>query len=192
MSPPEPELSRRSILKTGATTAAVVGVGVPAFSGTALATACPRTPGYWKNHDWPDGTPSGLQQVNDNLGEAGLALSFDTVGEGQEFLNEPTRGDKGRILLKHFIATTLNYQFRRPGDACVSTPVVDVDGDGTKESVNTINTYVKNWLAESGWTEGTSVRSWYIPTATVPDGEVLKDALDDWNNNRFDVDGCPC
>lgn len=183
------DMSRRSLLRKGAATSVVLGIGIPAFSGSAAATFCARTPGYWINHDWPVGA---FEAVNGIPG-----VKFTSVEDGQEFLKAPTRGDKARIMATHFIAFVINNQ--AAFDACVKNPAVDVTGDGEKESMNKVANYTRQWLQElvdSGWTldDGPEVNSWYVDEeeVPVPNGEVLKDAIDDYNNHLFDIEGCPC
>ena len=181
------DISRRSLLRKGAATSVVLGIGVPAFSGSAAATFCARTPGYWINHDWPTGA---LSAVN---GIAGI--EFSSVEKGQEFLKASTGGDKARIMATHFIAFVINNQ--AAFTPCVANPAVDVTGDGTKESMNKVANYTRQWLEklyENGWTldGGPEVNSWYVDGVPVRNGEVLKDAIDDYNNHLFDIEGCPC
>jgi hypothetical protein len=56
---------------------------------------CFRTPGYWKNHDWPV----------DELMLGGVAMSRDAL---MEILWSPVGGDATVILAKHTIAAKLN------------------------------------------------------------------------------------
>lgn len=177
----ELDLSRRSVLRKSAAATVAVGVGVPAFSGTALASACPRTPGYWMNHDWPS---SGLMNVNENFSSFGEGDFFDRVEEGQEFLRKPPRGDKGRIMAFHLIATILNFQLT--GDCYdVDTGVVDVTGDGEKETFSEIKGFAQKWLRLSSFPD--SQRRWTVNSTNAPvkDGEVLKDLLDQFNNDNL-------
>lgn len=166
-------LSRRSVLKRGTAIAVGVGVGIPGLSGSAAATACPRTPGYWTNHDWPS---TGLEKVNEKL-----AVSFETVADGQTFLAAPPRGDKGQIMATHLIATVLNFQ--NLGSAVdVDETVTDVTGDGDPESFREIKRLAEDWLDASAFPD--PQRRWVVTSAPVRDGEVLKDELDAFNNGR--------
>ena len=56
---------------------------------------CFRTPGFWKNHDWPV----------ESLMIAGVEVSRDDL---MEILWTPVRGDATVILTKHLIAAKLN------------------------------------------------------------------------------------
>ena len=56
---------------------------------------CFRTPGFWKNHDWPV----------ESLMIAGVEVSRDDL---MEILWSPVRGDATVILAKHLIAAKLN------------------------------------------------------------------------------------
>ncbi len=161
-------------MKKSALTAVALGVGIPAVSGTAAATSCPRTPGYWMNHDWPEG---GLTKVNDKLG-----TSFQSVEEGQEFLKMPTRGDKGIIMATHLIATILNFQGRDGSEpTCVDAYFPKYDTTVRKAKQN-----AESWLDDSSFPN--AQRSW---TVSGVDGEELKNILDAFNNNDLRLD-CGC
>ncbi|MFC7205365.1 twin-arginine translocation signal domain-containing protein [Haloferax namakaokahaiae] len=167
-------LSRRSLMKKSALATLALGVGVPAFSGTAAATSCPRTPGYWMNHDWPDG---GLAKVNQKLG-----TDFQSVEEGQAFLKMPTRGDKGVIMATHLIATILNFQGRDGSEpTCVDAYLADYDTTVREAKQN-----AESWLADSSFPA--AQRRWRVAGV---DGEELKDVLDAFNNNALGLD-CGC
>jgi hypothetical protein len=102
----------------------------------------------------------------------------------------------------HLVATILNFQNLPGGGTCITTRVRDVDGDGTLESVGTIDpdsdddlgikALAQEWLNASGWAKNDPLRTWTVEAATVSDGEVLKNGLDDFNNNGFDLEGCGC
>lgn len=139
-------IARREVLRRGAAASVATAVGVPVVSGSALAHECPRTPGYWKNHDWPD---TGLENVNQRL----PGVTFESVSEGQEYLSRPTEGDTGVVMAHHLIAAVLNFQ--NQGSFPDEQP------------------------------------TWTVASAPVQDGEVLKDALDDFNNTRLGLD-CDC
>lgn len=200
--------TRRSVLQRAAVSSAALGVGVPALTGVAAATKCPRTPGYWQNHDWPgEGDDpdveedTGLEQVNQALPptcDGGAPCPPETVNfasedEGRAFLEQSTRGDKGLIMASQFVATVLNYQFQGGGGkgSCVTAGVADVDGDGELESMNEIVEYAQQWLIESSFPD--RQMTWRVEDAPVQDGEVLKDYLDAWNNaNSLGLPGCGC
>lgn len=179
------QFTRRRLLTATATAATTAGM-LGAATGSAAASACPRTPGYWANHDWPS---SGRRQVNAKL----PGVEFETVAAGQAFLLAPPRGDKGHILAKHLTATILNFQGVPACDTdadfcpCIDTPVRDVDGDGDPESVREAKRLAEDWLAASAFPD--PQRRW---RAGGLDGEALKDLLDDFNNNRLVLPGCPC
>lgn len=183
-------MSRRSLLKKSAATTVMLGVGIPAFSGSAAATYCARTPGYWMNHDWVPGEPAdptALEQVNKKV----PGVYFDSIEAGQEFLKSPAKGDKGHIMATHLVAFVINNQGAY--SECVTTPVVDV-GFG-EEPINRVVYYAREWLKATGWTyqNGSGpVESWYVEGAKVPNGEMLKDIIDAFNNNTIYIEGCPC
>lgn len=178
-------LNRRTVLRRGTAAAATGVVGVGVFSTTVAAHSCPRTPGYWMNHEWPS---SGERQVN-----AKLPGPDRTEAEWRAYMREPKRGDKGRIMAFHLIATILNFQLTgRCYD--VDTPVADVvgtskddtisvDGWSGAETFREIKRLAEDWLAASNFPN--SQRSWTVPGALVEDGEVLKDLLDAFNNNNL-------
>jgi hypothetical protein len=179
------QFTRRRLLAATATAATTAGM-LGAATGSAAASACPRTPGYWANHDWPS---SGRRQVNAKL----PGVEFGSVTEGQAFLLAPPRGDKGHILAKHLTATILNFQGVPACDTdadfcpCIDTPVRDVDGDGEPDSVRETKRLAEDWLAAAAFPD--PQRQW---RAGGLDGEALKDLLDDFNNNRLVLPGCPC
>jgi hypothetical protein len=153
-------------------------VGVVAGAGTAAAHQCPRTPGYWANHDWPD-------TIDDPFTFFGVTMS---VAEWQGFLVDPTYGDKGTILAQHLLATVLNFQHRPRSDPeCVDRELGDLWG----HDVRWVKKRAETWLANSNWPDAQS--SWTVTVdGTSLDGEPLKDALDDWNNGRLDGLACDC
>lgn len=176
-------IARREVLRRSAAASVATAVGVSAFSGGALAHECPRTPGYWKTHDWPD---TGLENVNEVL----PGVTFETVSEGQEYLFRPTEGDKGVTMAHHLIATVLNFQNQGSfPDPCVDTEVVDVTGDGDPETIREVKRLAVDWSFASSFPD--EQPTWTVASATVRDGEVLKDALDDFNNTRLGLD-CDC
>ena len=141
------------------------------------------------NHRWPgEGDDSvGLNNVNSHV----PGVNFASEDEGREFLRQPARGDKGYSMAFHLVAFILNNQL-----ACLADvrdrDVTDVDGDSDPENMLEIKAYAQEWLAESGWTmDGPALDSWIVPSATVSDGEVLKDLLDQYNNRTL-FDGCSC
>lgn len=172
-------------MRKSTTAIATVCLGVPVFSGTALASACPQSSGYWMNHDWPgDGDDpgteenTGLEQVNQRV----PGVSFATEEEGRRFLRQGKRGDKGQILAFHLITTVLNFQLT--GDCYdVDTSIADVTGNGTMETFRDVKRLATDWLKESNFPD--FQKTWTVPTATVQDGEVLKDLLDQFNNNNL-------
>ena len=175
-------LSRRSLLRRGTFATGAAMIGVAAGSGTVLASDCPRTPGYWRNHDWPEYDPDDpefgmVDQVNRKVGTA-----FESVAEGQAFLGKPKRGDTGLIMATHLIATILNFQYRGSDDPYC----VDAELDGFEGTVRDNKRAAENWLASSAFPD--EQRSWIVEGV---DGEPLKDALDAFNNNDLGLD-CDC
>lgn len=161
-------------MKKSALTAVAFGIGIPPVSGTAAVTACPRTPGYWMTHNWPDG---GLDQVNVKLG-----TNFATVEDGQAYLKMPTRGDNGVIMAIHLIATILNFQGRaRSEPTCIDSYL-----DQYNTTVRQAKRDAEQWLADSNYSR--PQRSWGVGGV---DGEELKNILDAFNNNALDLD-CGC
>lgn len=139
------------------------GLGAFATSGTAAATiACPRTPGYWKNHtDW--------------------ACNFLILGgvryekeEVIELLGMPPKGDKSIILGKHLAATKLNI-CHGPGSEPAKTEFMGC--------VRTWRNQADGWLGDHPI--GSGVRKW-------DGGEEIKDMLDRYNNGRLSCPAdCP-
>lgn len=188
MSNQDPHLTRRSVLRKTAIVSVAAGVGIPTVSGTAAASYCPRTPGYWKNHDWPrntQGDPVGVQNVNDHI----PGVDFADQEEGQAFLAEPKRGDKGKIMVFHLIAYILNNQGacdpRKNPDTTTLPGAENLDGITTLQD---LKREAQNWVRDSNFPD--PQRTWHVPDATVSNGEVMKDLLDQLNNNQ--VLPCDC
>jgi hypothetical protein len=178
----EDGLTRRGMLRQTAFVAGAATVGVGALSAPVAASSCPRTPGYWMNHDWPS---TGLENVNERmLGITGTEDYFASVSDGQAFLRSPARGDKGHIMATHIVAFILNNQLACEEDVIKEvtnlTDHADYPGD---ESVLDIKALAQNWLRESSFPN--AQRTWYVGTAIVEDGEVLKDLLDEYNNGTL-------
>lgn len=161
-------LGRRTLLRRGARSALAVGVGTVAFAGTAAATTCPRTPGFWKNHPgaWPV----------DGLRLGGVDYS---TAELLAILDASPAGDKSVILARHVIAYRLNLWELNP----------------TCDLAEEANATATEWLGLAGPLldgddVGAGVHTWVLDGV---DGEPAKDALDAFNNGRTDL-GCaePC
>lgn len=194
-------LTRRSVLRRSAATAGAVSIGVVGFSGSAAAHYCPRTPGYYANHDWctiiansETGTTLadllGLScsngQMSGSIELVGTGVS-KTASEWQDFLVAPPRGDKGHIMAKTFLAARLNT-FRREEDdeGCLDESIdLSAYGLGTA-SVRDVVHMAADWLRASNF-DGPQ-RSW---TVDGVDGEPLKDVLDAFNNGTLGLD-CDC
>ncbi len=169
-----PGVSRRTLLRSGAAAAG----GAALLPGVASAHECPRSPGFWAHHEWPDTVP-------DPFEIGGVTMS---VEEWQSFLLAPSKGDKAHIVAKHLVATVLNFQFRGAlpeGDpGCVDEPLSEFGG----RTVRQIRLAAERWLDASSFDSPEPQRSWL---AGGVDGEPLKDALDAFNNNRLGLD-CDC
>lgn len=167
--------TRRTVLRQGAIVSATSLAGITAFSGGALAHQCPRTPGYWANHAWPD-------TIDDPFTVGGVTKSID---EWKEFLVSPTGGDKASVMAKHLIATILNFQGRdRDDPGCVDEPLEEYGGRTIRE----IKRQAEDWLDASVFDSEASQRSWIVDGI---DGEPLKNALDAFNNHTLGLD-CDC
>lgn len=205
-------ISRRKVLRRGAIAAGAVTVGVSGFTGSALASDCPRTPGFWANHDWcevpiaPGSDTSvaesiGIDDGSDPCPDSEFCLGPPTVGElecksmadWQEFLVARTNGDKGHIMAKHVLAATLNFH-RRPGDDtdCVLKDV-DFSEFGLSETttVGDVAARAREWLEASDFPG--DVRHWTVDVdGEEVDGEPLKNVLDAFNNAQIEELDCDC
>lgn len=161
-------LGRRALLRRGARSALAVGVGTAMFTGTAAATTCPRTPGFWKNHPgaWPV----------DGLHLGGVAYSEESL---LAILDASPAGDTSVVMARHVIAYRLN--------AWELNPTCDLAEEA--------NATADEWLGLAGPLldgddVGAGVHTWVLDGV---DGEPAKDALDAFNNGRTDL-GCaePC
>lgn len=202
------ELYRRAVLRRGAFVVGATTVGLAGFSGTALATFCPRTPGFWANHDWceviadPDDDESvafsiGIDDADGECPDEGATYCLAGTGEcktmeqWQDFLVAPPRGNKGHIMAKHLLATILNFQ-RRPGndrdDTCVNR-AVDFSEFGLDETttLDVVKDRAEQWLQASNFPG--DQRRW---TVGGVDGEPLKNVLDAFNNANIEELDCNC
>lgn len=173
--PESPAPTRRTVLRQSAVLATATMGGAVSFSGSAVAHKCPRTPGYWANHEWPD-------TIEDPFTIGGVTKPIE---EWQEFLVSPPKGDKAAIMATHLIATILNFQFHAPDDpGCVDEPLEEYGGRTIRE----LKREAEDWLASSSFDSEAKQRSW---TVAGVNGEPLKNALDAFNNNQLDLD-CSC
>lgn len=182
-------LSRRSVLRKGTLLASVGAVGLSAFTGPAAATNdCPRSPGYWKTH-W----------------EAYLGDSVDilpagtlTKAEIRSVLHARPAGDTVTIMAKEYVATYLNLVQRSDPDPRCAHKEVAIGGIGAADWEEVKNA-AQQWLRLKGWdgSPHSGYRTW-SPSVSVGntdgtvDGEVLKDALNAFNNAAFDELDCNC
>lgn len=181
--------SRRDVLKTGAMIAGASAVGIPLFSGSALATGCALSPGYWKNHpdEW---TWNGEGMGHVFLGTAYTSSDdkfyyFENENSSNpsclEILHMPTKGDKTIIMAQQYIAAVLN------GKMGVQNWCIQ-GYDGPRGVGQPDRNYDKSTdyelLAQEFFDEhpfGSGARHW--------DGyEYVKDALDTYNNGGL----CGC
>ncbi|WP_284011205.1 hypothetical protein [Haloarcula pelagica] len=211
----ETRVTRRSVLRQGAFAAGAVAIGTVGLSGTAAATICPRTPGFWANHDWCSVPNGGGSTVGESL--SGIDCSdpsseytlpqtgvSKTMEEWQAFLLKPTRGDKAVKLAQTLLATKLNFELRSSKDSgpedeqdCVyqatdfSDYGIDLRDYGFDENnVAKVSALADSWLEHSNFPG--EQRDWTVVRAGKPvDGEALKDILDDFNNGALGLD-CEC
>lgn len=169
-----PGVSRRTLLRSGAAAAG----GAALLPGVASAHECPRSPGYWAGHEWPDTIP-------DPFEIGGVTMS---IAEWQAFLLAPPKGDKAHIVAKHLVTTVVNFQFRGAlpeGDpGCVDEPLPEFGG----RTIRQIRLAAEQWLDASSFDSPEPQTSWL---AGGVDGEPLKNALDAFNNDRLGLD-CDC
>jgi len=213
-------MTRRGVLRRGAVAAGAVTVGVSGFSGSALGSFCPRSHGYWANHDWcellvdPDATTPVWECLADDgdcperEGTYTLAGDERTLMMWKAFLTDPDRGDKAAIMGKAVLATALNFCRLPPRpDGCDSASDCDQDGSCAYEKLD-LSEYgietemnvaeVKNtafeWLRASNWGTDDEQRSWTVELddGTTLDGEPYKDALDAFNNGELNPEDCFC
>ena len=192
-------ITKRSLLRNGATAVFVGAFGTTAFSGRAAACDfCPRSPGYWANH-WHD-------NFGDSL-EIPMASDYRdpsefSKAEIQDLLTAPTFGDKVNIMAKQYVATYLNLWLRPASgedEDCANKPVY-VEGIGMVQWEHVKNA-AQHWLDFYEW-DGTihnGCETWDHMQEVEAEsgevevnGEVLKDALDAFNNNQFDELDCDC
>ncbi|WP_058828096.1 hypothetical protein [Haloferax sp. Q22] len=159
--------TRRSVLRLGAMSAIGIGIGIPAVSGSVAATIdCPKTPGYWANHPetWPGTELTIAGKTKSNEYWRGILL-------------DPPKGDKAKIMLKHYIAAVLNLRTLQSGCTSATIKYGYYEGYTIEQVKNMAGTWLKH---TSSWQNGRKQTSWY---ANDMDGEKLKDTLDAFNNN---------
>ena len=160
-------INRRTLLKRGGQSAVLLGLGTVAFAGTATASACPRTPGFWKTHRdaWHPNFPGGMN--SDTKTFDGVTYTADDF---YNILNTKPKGDKTLKMAHHWIAYKLStYDSKR---SCFEYLGTDNDYD----------TMAQEWLDEYGI--GTGMTDWM-------GGEEIKDALDAYTNGLVEL-GCEC
>lgn len=119
----KPGTSRRSVLRSGAILAGTGVVGLPLFTGSAVAHGCAYTPGYWKNHPeaWMPQTDDGNEphiHFDSSMLESGEGNQKHYYFSSPDYLGNPPscmdvlwmspKGDKSIIMAHHFIAAILN------------------------------------------------------------------------------------
>lgn len=204
-------LSRRTVLRRGAIATGVATLGVGGLSGSALASDCPRTPGFWANHDWcavdtnPDddepvpgdsvaasiGIYGGEGDCPDQGSEYCLVGVCKTMSEWQAFLVQNTNGDKGAIMAKTLLATSLNFQRRPSSDPDCVDNSTDFSEFGLEETttIRDVKRRAEDWLQASAFPDGQKQKQW---TVKGMDGEPLKNVLDAFNNGNIDGLDCDC
>ena len=166
----ESPITRRTLLRQASVGAGATVLGVGALSGTAAATFCARTPGYWKNHfdAWPRGDEVPLNNDLCENYECLLLTHDETIsyGEALDILNTPPRGDKAVIMARHLIAALLNI---RAG----ATDCVTGGGNPVYDARRFLGEYAT--VEDGELTSGS--RRWH-------GYEEAKDELDAYNNGR--------
>jgi len=147
---------------TGAEYVTVVGTGEEKFFRTGpvefvCANVDMRTPGYWKNHDWP------VQE---------LMIGSQTYSRDclLELLWTEVKGDIRIILAKHLIAAKLN--------------VLSESTDSVASTITNADAYLDPYLQAEAPDCPNPFFSGSKPSgAHKQDGAGLKDILDTYNNN---------
>lgn len=208
----KPGISRRKVLQRGALAVGAVSIGVTGFSGTVLAHGCPRTPGFWANHNWCEvvANPDNGNTVGDSLPGISCANgdatgTYELAGTGvsktmsgwQEFLTSPPKGDKSLIMAKHLLATELNFHRRSGDDGDCVDEEIDLSEFGLGETtIRDVKRDAADWLRASSFGSPmpfTKQKSWTVTVdGTDVDGEPLKDVLDAFNNGQLDLTDCDC
>jgi hypothetical protein len=207
-------LPRRTVLR-GAIAAGAVSTGLVGFSGSVLASACPRTPGFWANHNWcevpidpnePEGT-SVAESIdldcndieNDEYCLGGTDSDVcKTMEDWQDFLVMSTKGDKGVKMAQTLLATILNFQRATDDsdnlgtiDATCEAKEVDFSaydfGLDETTTVIEVKRRAEDWLEDSNFDD--SQTQW---TVDGVDGEPLKSVLDAYNNGEIEELDCNC
>lgn len=208
------KLLRRTVLRRSAFATAAATIGVGGFAGTALASDCPRTPGFWANHDWcevdiaPDSeeftSVAEVLGIYDGAGEcpdseyclrdnSGDVIKCKLMADWQEFLVQNTRGDKAIKMAQTLLATILNFQLRPSDDGDCVDLEQDFSEFGQEETttVRDVKQRAEEWLSASSFCESKQ-KHWTVNVdGEDVDGEPLKNVLDAFNNGNVDGD-CDC
>lgn len=140
--------------------------GVAAASDGGCGDGCEKSPGYWKNHDWPVAS----------LEIGGITY---TQAEAQANMNTPVQGDKTYTLFRALVAAKLN----------VLAHCTDCSEIKRCELAETIEA-ADAWMVAHPL--GTDVRAssdaWQDCVDCEQDcgGEDLYEILDKYNNGMFD------
>ena len=175
-------LSRRDLLRRGATAAGVAGAGVAGLSGTAAASdVCPRSPAYWAD-DWHPHLP-------DPFDVAGVRMAREEL---QSFLGADPGTDRINLMARQYAATAINLWLRLAGDQACAHGTVEVDRFGATTPVELKNR-AQHWLRASEWdgTRHEGKQTWYANYGAV-DGRGLWAALATFNTGGFDALDCGC
>ena len=139
--------------------------GIAAASSTSNANGgdddgCEKSPGYWKNHDWP---VSSIEIGGINY----------TQAEAQAIMSTPEKGDKTYTLFRALVAAKLNVE----------------NGCEICEITSTIG-LADVWMTHHPVGSGVKASSdaWQDCKNCDPDcdGEYLYEILDKYNNGMFD------
>lgn len=167
-SPESSTFDRRTVLSSGVKSAVAIA-GISAVSGTAMATndtvVCPKTPGYWKNHE-------------ENWSEDDIWLGYGwvTKKEALDILHQAPKGDKCIIMEHQLIAAIQNVREGNGGQVRFDVSCVNDNPDTIQQA--------QLWLQEHCG-EGNSVKGPW-----PGDGEQIKDRLDAFNNGELCPDEC--
>ena len=190
--------TRRDILRSGAIAGTATLASVPLLSGTALAYDCPRTKGYWANHDWcaidAVAESKSLQAKGldcENAETATLALRNTgvekTIDEWRAFLLAPPRGDAVTKMGQRLLTTVLNFQLI----GASADERVDLTPYGVEEeTVRTVKRRAETWLKSSSFDQpGFERRGWDDGGF---DGEPYANVLGAFNERKLDIAYPPC
>lgn len=177
-------LSRRRLLRTGAT-AGALGLGAALGATPAAATSnCPRPRQYWASHDWPP-------HVENHLGtHIEIAGRTRSKAVWKLMLGMDLPDDRTAAMAQQLLTAKINLLLRPSSDPdCVNRELEAYDGRTVEGARNA----AADWLLHSTFGEPEDQDCWTVETDDGPiDGGPLFQLLGHFNHGDLDELDCGC